>query len=88
MLPTRPSVLIIAHGSSVSEEAHEVAERHAITLRQSKRYGTVKVCFIVELDKMPDMPNGEIFLLPFFMSGGIFVKKRFPIYFNWLMDDE
>ena len=82
MLPTRPSVMIIAHGSSVSEDAHEVAEQHALTLRQSKRYGSVKVCFIVELDKMPDMPNGEIFLLPFFMSGGFFVNKKIPSLFR------
>ncbi|USG60754.1 hypothetical protein NBZ79_16470 [Sneathiella marina] len=82
MQPSRPSVVIIAHGSSVSDGAQEAAEQHALTLRQSRRYGTVKVCFLVDLDEMPDMPKGEIFLLPFFMSGGFFVRKKIPDLFQ------
>ncbi|MEH6526160.1 MAG: CbiX/SirB N-terminal domain-containing protein [Sneathiella sp.] len=82
MIPTRPSVLIIAHGSSVSKEAHEAAEQHAATLRQSNRYGTVGVCFLTEADLMPNLPDGEVFLLPFFMSNGFFVQKKIPSLFK------
>lgn len=82
MRPTRPSVLIIAHGSSVSEGAREAAEHHALTLRQSRRYGTVKVCFMVEMDKVPELPGGEIFLVPFFMSSGFFVNTKIPNLFQ------
>lgn len=78
MPPTRPSLVIVGHGSSVSDGAHEAALQHAMTLRQSHRYGTVEVRFLAKETESADLPEGEIFLLPFFMSDGFFVKKRIP----------
>ena len=82
MLPSRPSVILVAHGSSVSDDAHEAAVRHALTLRQSNRYGIVDVCFLATQKNLPNLPKGEIFLLPFFMSNGYFVAKRIPELFG------
>ena len=82
MLPTRPSVMIIAHGSSVSDGAQEAAMQHALTLQQSNRYGHVDVCFLVRDHATPNLPKGEVFLLPFFMSNGYFVTRRIPDLFG------
>ena len=78
MPPSRPSVIIVAHGSSISERAHEAAVQHAFILRQSNRYGAVDVCFLAQQKDCPQLPEGEIFLLPFFMSNGYFVTNRIP----------
>ncbi len=82
MLPTRPSVLIVAHGSSVSDDAQEAAKQHALTLQQSNRYGKIDVCFLVKDHSPPKLPSGEVFLLPFFMSNGYFVTRRIPELFE------
>lgn len=82
MSPSRPSVIIIAHGSSRSDGAQEAAMEHALTLRQSNRYGTVDFFFLARDQAIPDLPSGEIFLLPFFMSNGYFVTRRIPELFN------
>ncbi|MDF2367444.1 CbiX/SirB N-terminal domain-containing protein [Sneathiella sp.] len=82
MPPTRPSVLIVAHGSSVSDDAQEAAKQHALTLQQSNRYGRVDVCFLAGERSEPDLPGGEVFLLPFFMSNGYFVTRRIPELFK------
>ncbi|MCF8466309.1 MAG: hypothetical protein K9G33_02815 [Sneathiella sp.] len=82
MLPSRPSVILIAHGSRLSDDAHEAAVRHALTLRQSNRYGFVDVCFLATQKNLPNLPKGEIFLLPFFMSNGYFVAKCIPELFG------
>lgn len=74
--------MIIAHGSSVSDGAHEAAMQHALTLQQSNRYGHVDVCFLVRDHTPPDLPKGEVFLLPFFMSNGYFVTRRIPDLFE------
>ncbi|MZR29060.1 CbiX/SirB N-terminal domain-containing protein [Sneathiella litorea] len=82
MPPTRPSVMIVAHGSSVSEDAQDAARQHALTLQQSNRYGRVDICFLVRGHTPPYLPSGEIFLLPFFMSNGYFVTQRIPELFE------
>jgi sirohydrochlorin cobaltochelatase len=82
MLPTRPSVLIVAHGSSVSDDARDAAKQHALTLQQSNRYGRVHPFFLVGSQAAPDLPTGEVFLLPFFMSNGYFVSRRIPEVFG------
>ncbi|MCC3303241.1 CbiX/SirB N-terminal domain-containing protein [Sneathiella sp. HT1-7] len=82
MPPTRPSVLIVAHGSSVSVDAQEAAKQHALTLQQSNRYGQVGVCFLAGNHTSPNLPGGEVFLLPFFMSNGYFVARRIPELFE------
>ncbi len=78
MRPTRPSLVIVGHGSSVSDGAHDAAMQHAMTLRQSHRYGAVEVRFLAKQTTTAELPKGEVFLLPFFMSDGFFVKKRIP----------
>jgi sirohydrochlorin cobaltochelatase len=82
MHPSRPSLFIIAHGSTVSREAHAAAAEHALTLRQSNRYGSIAVCFLTETDTLPDLPLGEVYLLPFFMSNGYFVSRKIPKLFG------
>lgn len=82
MKTSRPSVIIVAHGSTVSAEAHEAATQHAVTLRQSHRYGVVQTCFLAASDQPRLLPQGEIFLLPFFMSNGYFVTIRIPELFG------
>lgn len=82
MHPSRPSLLIIAHGSTVSAEAHAAAAQHALTLRQSNRFGSIDVCFLTETDTLPALPLGEVYLLPFFMSNGYFVRRRIPELFG------
>ncbi|MCR9213270.1 MAG: hypothetical protein NXI13_06095 [Proteobacteria bacterium] len=82
MLPTRPSVVIVGHGSSLSDGAHDAALQHAMTLRQSNRYGSVEVRFLAKQTEKTVLPKGEVFLLPFFMSDGFFVKNRIPAEFE------
>lgn len=82
MSPSRPSVIIVAHGSRVSDEAQEAAIQHAFTLQQSHRYGVVDVCFLSRDKSPPILPDGEVFLLPFFMSNGYFVSNRIPELFK------
>ena len=82
MSPTRPSVIIVAHGSSVSDNARDAAMQHAMTLQQSNRYGEVISYFLIGSQTVPDLPKGEVFLLPFFMSNGYFVTRRIPELFE------
>ena len=82
MQPWRPSVILVAHGSSISEGAQEAAMQHVITLRASNRYGHIGVCFLARDKTEPVLPSGEIYILPFFMSDGYFVTKRIPELFR------
>ncbi|WP_169566039.1 CbiX/SirB N-terminal domain-containing protein [Sneathiella limimaris] len=82
MQPSRPSLLIIGHGSSVSKTAEEAAIEHAKTLSLSHRFGTIQTYFLKAGSDLPELPEGEIFLLPFFMSDGFFVKQRIPSVFS------
>ena len=82
MITSRPSLLIIGHGSTISDAAHEAALQHAVTLRQSNRYGVIDVCFLTRAAEIPELPPGEIFLLPLFMSDGYFVATRIPEVFG------
>jgi len=82
MKPTRPSLLIIGHGSSSSKEAEDAVLAHALTLRQSNRFGNVLTYFLTEGATLPVLPEGEVFILPFFMSDGFFVQEKIPSLFN------
>jgi len=82
MKPTRPSLVIIGHGSSSSGEAEEAVLAHAETLRLSNRFGSVLTHFLTRGAEIPELPEGEVFLLPFFMSGGFFVNIKIPDLFN------
>lgn len=82
MKPSRPSLIIVGHGSSQSEGAEVAVRAHAAALRQSNRFGQVLTHFLKQ-DKMPDpLPEGEVFILPFFMSDGYFVKTKIPEIFE------
>lgn len=76
MKASRPSVIIVGHGSSTSKNAEEAANIHAEALRQSEIYSTVVVHFLTEQDLPADLPSGEVFIFPFFMSEGYFVKSK------------
>ncbi len=82
MKPSRPSLLIIGHGSSESQEAEKAVREHAVTLRQSNRYGSVDVQFLKGKAMEARLPEGEVFLLPFFMSHGYFVSHTIPRLFD------
>ncbi len=82
MKPSRPSLLIIGHGSSESQEAEKAVREHAVTLRQSNRYGSVDVQFLKGRTIEAELPEGEVFLLPFFMSDGYFVSNTIPRLFD------
>jgi sirohydrochlorin cobaltochelatase len=87
MIVTRPSIIIVGHGSSTDSTAEDAVLEHAITLRQSHRFGNVLTHFVQKGRNLPALPEGEIFLLPFFMSNGFFVQKRIPDLFD-LIDFE
>ncbi len=82
MKPTRPSIVLIGHGSSNDQAAETALKEHAITLRQSNRYGTVLCHFLASDEPVPDLPMGEVYLLPFFMSDGYFVQQKIPDIFG------
>lgn len=83
MKPTRPSLLIIGHGSSSSSSAAEDAVRkHVETLKLSNRFWQVSAHFLMQGDMAPEVPAGEVFLLPFFMSDGYFVNTKIPEVFD------
>ncbi|MBO6824921.1 MAG: sirohydrochlorin cobaltochelatase [Sneathiella sp.] len=82
MVPSRPSLIIVGHGSSASLAAEQAAEEHALTLRQSQRFGTILTHFIQRGNALPELPKGEVFILPFFMSDGFFVRKKIPEIFG------
>ena len=82
MKPSRPSLLIIGHGSSESNEAEEAVREHVVTLKQSQRYGFVGAQFLKGRSVPPELPEGEVFLLPFFMSQGYFVSQTIPRLFD------
>ncbi|MEP4193961.1 MAG: CbiX/SirB N-terminal domain-containing protein, partial [Sneathiella sp.] len=50
--------------------------------RQSNRYGAVLCHFLASDEPVPDLPLGEVYLLPFFMSDGYFVKQKIPDIFG------
>ncbi|MEX1034990.1 MAG: CbiX/SirB N-terminal domain-containing protein [Sneathiella sp.] len=75
-------MIIVAHGSRVSDNAQDAAIQHAATLQQSNRYGRVDIYFLARDEAIPILPDGEIFLLPFFMSNGYFVSNRIPELFE------
>ncbi|MBE7636488.1 hypothetical protein GUA87_06490 [Sneathiella sp. P13V-1] len=81
-MPSRPSLIIVGHGSSTSSAAEEAANEHAITLRQSRRFGSVLTHFIQKGKGLPPLPDGEVFILPFFMSDGFFVNRKIPELFD------
>lgn len=74
--PSRPSVLIVGHGSTVSLEAQAAARLHAKTLSLTNCFEHVVVHFLTSEDPVPDLPAGDVFLLPFFMSEGYFVTTK------------
>lgn len=76
MKVSRPSVIIVGHGSSTSKNAEEAANIHAEELRQSGFYETVLVHFLTGQVLPPKLPSGEVFIFPFFMSDGFFVKNK------------
>ncbi|MAZ01952.1 MAG: hypothetical protein CMN56_02330 [Sneathiella sp.] len=78
----RPSVIIVAHGSRASDSAQEAATQHATMLRQCNRYELVDVCFLAQDKSPPVLPEGKVFLFPFFMSNGYFVSSRIPELFE------
>ncbi len=78
MQPSRPTLILIGHGSTTSERAKIAIEEHAETLRLSPRFGKVQTYYLMDEAAKPIIPAGESFLLPFFMSEGYFVKKRIP----------
>lgn len=82
MKPTRPTLIIVGHGSSTSQSAEDAIEEHAHTLRLSPRFGQVFTYFLAGEKPLPDLPSGEIFILPFFMSDGYFVKTKVPALFG------
>ncbi len=82
MIPSRPSLILIGHGSSSSKRAKVAIEEHANTLRLSPRFGTVQTYFLMDEGRKPEIPLGEVFLLPFFMSDGYFVQTKVPSLFN------
>ena len=86
-MPSRPSLIIVGHGSSSNSAAEIAVEEHAITLRQSRRFGAVLTHFVQKGSNLPPLPNGELFILPFFMSDGFFVRKKIPSIFG-LIDGE
>ncbi len=82
MKPTRPSLLIIGHGSSSSNAAEDAVRKHVETLRLSNRFWQVSSHFLMQGDTAPEIPEGEVFLLPFFMSDGYFVNTKIPEVFD------
>ncbi|WP_340150957.1 CbiX/SirB N-terminal domain-containing protein [uncultured Sneathiella sp.] len=82
MPSSRPSVIVVAHGSRISDTAQEAAVRHAATLVHSNLYELVDVCFLSRDKSRPLLPEGKVFLLPFFMSNGYFVRNRIPELFE------
>ncbi|GLQ08013.1 hypothetical protein GCM10007924_32350 [Sneathiella chinensis] len=75
-------MIIVGHGSSTSKAAEVAAREHAETLRQSNRYGSVLVHFLTGGGPVPDLPAGEVFILPFFMSEGYFARRKIPEVFG------
>jgi sirohydrochlorin ferrochelatase len=83
MIPSRPSLILIGHGSSSSKRAEIAIEEHANTLRLSPRFGAVQTYFLMDGDDKAKVPLGEVFLLPFFMSDGYFVQTKVPSLFDF-----
>lgn len=71
-----PSVLIVGHGSSVSKEAEAAARIHAETLRKENCYNDVVVHFLTGNETLSELPKGDVYLMPFFMSEGYFVTTK------------
>ena len=82
MHSSRPSVILVSHGSGLSETAQDAAIDHAAELRRRDRYDHVGLCFLSLTDKAPMLPSGAVYLVPLFMSGGYFVKTRIPELFG------
>ena len=82
MHSSRPSVILVSHGSGLSETAQDAAIDHAAELRRRDRYDHVGLCFLSLTDKAPMLPPGAVYLVPLFMSGGYFVKTRIPELFG------
>ena len=82
MKPTRPSLLIIGHGSSSSKAAEDAVRKHVETLKSSNRFWQVRSYFLMQGDVAPEVPAGEVFLLPFFMSDGYFVNTKISEVFD------
>jgi len=55
---------------------------HALTLRHSNRFGNVLTHFLSRNVGLPVLPEGEVFLIPFFMSNGFFVQEKIPALFG------
>lgn len=53
-----------------------------MTLRQSQRFGKILTHFIQRGNELPELPKGEVFILPFFMSDGFFVRRKIPELFQ------
>jgi len=84
-----PTLLIVGHGSSISKGAEEAARKHAGTLRKRDKFKKVLVHFLVGDQSLPEIPDGEVFLFPFFMTGGYIVETKLPALFksDHLQDD-
>ncbi|MEH6404015.1 MAG: CbiX/SirB N-terminal domain-containing protein [Sneathiella sp.] len=70
------SLFIVGHGSSLSKGAENAARAHAETLRKSGVYEKVLVHFLIGEQPLPSIPDGEVFVFPFFMTGGGTVEAR------------
>ena len=81
-MSSRPSLILVGHGSSTSLAAEQTLYEHALTLRQSQRFEKILTYFIQQGDDLPDLPEGEVFILPFFMSDGFFVRRKIPELFG------
>jgi len=81
-VPSRPSLILVGHGSSTSQAAEQAVQEHALTLRQSQRFGKILTYFIQQGADLPELPKGEVFILPFFMSEGFFVRRKIPELFG------
>lgn len=82
MMPSRPSILLVAHGATSSGEAEAAARDHARRLAASGRYREVSLCFLSNEEVAPTLPPGDVFIVPLFMSRGYFVETRIPALFG------
>ncbi len=80
--PPQASVLIVGHGSSRNPRAVVSAEQHADRLRATGRFARVASAHLkggrVPAEALRALPDGDLFVVPLFMSDGYFTQTAIP----------
>ncbi|WP_415237354.1 CbiX/SirB N-terminal domain-containing protein [Sneathiella sp.] len=86
-----PSLLLVGHGSSETDQAKKAITDHAETLRAKGHFSDVMTYFLSDGAPLPQRPEGDFFIVPFFMSDGYFsgprIRQLFGMRHNQMQDE-